>query len=154
VYELVRRRCKLIIASDASCDSEYGFGDLHNAVERCRTDFGVEIVLQALDEIKPETSSDDPGTRRSEAHFAIGTIRYNPDAPEEDGTIIYLKPALVESDPCDVLAYASKDKAFPHDTTANQWFDEDHFENYRKLGEVSASAASEKIVEEIRRILG
>jgi hypothetical protein len=154
LYELVRRRCKLIIASDASCDSEYGFGDLHNAVERCRTDFGVEIVLQALDEIKPETSPDDPGTRRSEAHFAIGTIRYNPDAPEEDGTIIYLKPALVESDPCDVLAYASKDKAFPHDTTANQWFDEDHFENYRKLGEVSASAASEKIVEEIRRILG
>ena len=28
IYELVRRRCKLIVASDASCDSAYGFSDL------------------------------------------------------------------------------------------------------------------------------
>lgn len=153
VYELVRRRCKLIIASDASCDLEYGFGDLHNAVERCRTDFGVEIAMEDLQDIVPEASPDDPGIRRSEAHFAMGKIHYNPDFPEDDGIIIYLKPALLESDPCDVLAYAQKDKAFPHDTTANQWFDEDHFENYRKLGEVSASAASEEIAKEIRRIL-
>ena len=154
VYELVRRRCKLIIASDASCDSEYTFGDLHNAVERCRTDFGVEIVLRDLQDIAPKASPDDPGTRRSQAHFAVGRIRYNPDSAKEDGTIIYLKPALVQSDPCDVLAYAKKDKSFPHDTTANQWFDEAHFENYRALGEASASAASEEIASDIRRILG
>jgi len=91
---------------------------------------------------------------RAEAHFALGKIRYNPDLPEEDGTIIYLKPALLESDPCDVLAYAIKDKAFPHDTTANQWFDEAHFENYRALGEASGSAASGEIAAEIQRVLG
>jgi len=34
IYELVRRRCKLIVASDASCDSAYGFSDLYNAMER------------------------------------------------------------------------------------------------------------------------
>jgi hypothetical protein len=90
---------------------------------------------------------------RSEAHFVVGKIRYNPDTPEEDGTIIYLKPTLVESDPCDVLAYAQKDKAFPHDTTANQWFDEDHFENYRALGVASGSAASEVIAAEMHRTL-
>ena len=153
VYELVRRQCKLIIASDASCDSEYAFGDLHNAIERCRTDFGVEIVLEGLGEIKPKPCSDDPTACRSEAHFAVGKIRYNPDAPEEDGTIIYLKPALVEGDPDDVLAYAKKDKSFPHDTTANQWFDEDHFESYRALGMASATAASEEIAVAIRRAL-
>ena len=153
VYELVRRQCKLIIASDASCDSEYAFGDLHNAIERCRTDFGVEIVLEGLGEIKPKPCSDDPAACRSEAHFAVGKIRYNPDAPEEDGTIIYLKPALVEGDPDDVLAYAKKDKSFPHDTTANQWFDEDHFESYRALGMASATAASEEIAVAIRRAL-
>ncbi len=154
IYELVRRRCKLIIASDASCDSAYGFGDLHNAIERCRTDFGVEIVLDDLQEIAPKTCTDDPGTVRSDAHFAVGKIRYNPDSPEEDGTIIYLKPALVAGDPDDVLAFAKKDKAFPHDTTANQWFDENHFESYRALGEATGSAASEVIGAEIRRILG
>jgi hypothetical protein len=67
--------------------------------------------------------------------------------------IIYLKPALLESDPCDVLAYAKKDKSFPHDTTANQWFDEAHFENYRALGETSGAAASDEIAVAIRRIL-
>jgi predicted acylesterase/phospholipase RssA len=154
VYELVRRRCKLIIASDASCDSAYGFGDLHNAIERCRTDFGVEIVLDDLQEIAPKAGADDPGTVRSEAHFAVGKIRYNPESPEEDGTIIYLKPALVAGDPDDVLAFAKKDKAFPHDTTANQWFDEGHFESYRALGEATGSAASEVIAAEIRRVLG
>ena len=154
IYELVRRRCKLIIACDASCDSEYTFGDLHNAVERCRTDFGVEIAVRDLQEIAPKASPDDPGALRSEAHFAVGKIHYNPDLPEEDGTIIYLKPALVESDPCDVLAYAKKDQCFPHDTTANQWFDEAHFENYRALGEASASAASDEIAAEIHRLLG
>jgi len=153
VYELVRRRCKLIIASDASCDSAYGFGDLHNAIERCRTDFGVEIVLDDLQEIAPKPCTDDPGTVRSDAHFAVGKIRYNPDSPEEDGTIIYLKPALVAGDPDDVLAFAKNDKAFPHDTTANQWFDEDHFESYRALGEATGSAASEVIASEIRRVL-
>jgi hypothetical protein len=36
VYELVRRRCKLIVACDASCDPGRGFADLHNAIEHCR----------------------------------------------------------------------------------------------------------------------
>src|SRR2546430_10208937 len=27
----------------SSCDSGYAFADLHNAMERCRVDFGVEI---------------------------------------------------------------------------------------------------------------
>ncbi len=154
VYELVRRRCKLIIASDASCDPDYTFGDLHNAVEKCRTDFGVEIVLSDLEEIVPKAGPGDPAVRRAEAHFALGKIHYNPDAPEQDGTIIYLKPALLESDPCDVLAYAQKDKSFPHDTTANQWFDEAHFENYRALGEVTGAAASDEIAAAVRTLLG
>jgi len=47
VYELVRRGCKLIVASDASCDATSDFSDLYNAIERCRTDFGVEIVLDS-----------------------------------------------------------------------------------------------------------
>jgi hypothetical protein len=117
-------------------------------------DFGVEIVMSDLNHVAPAANPDAPGIRRSEAHFALGKIHYNPDHPEEDGIIIYLKPALLESDPCDVLAYAQKDLSFPHDTTANQWFDEAHFENYRALGEVSAATASEEIALAIRRILG
>lgn len=154
VYELVRRGCKLIIVSDASCDPGYSFGDLHNAIEKCRTDFGVEIVMDGLDRITPKPCPEDVATKRAASHFAVGKIRYNPNAPEADGTIIYLKPALVACDPSDVLAYGEKDKAFPHDTTANQWFDEDHFENYRELGMTSGMAASQEIAAQIKRVLG
>jgi hypothetical protein len=153
LYELVRRRCKLIIASDASCDPGYSFDDLHNAMERCRTDFGVEIVIEDLAEITPKPTSGEPGTARSDTHFVVGKIKYNSDSPDEDGTIIYLKPALAEGDPDDVLAFARKDESFPHDTTANQWFDEGHFESYRALGMASGSAASASIAAEIHRAL-
>ena len=150
VYELVRRRCKLIVASDASCDPTYAFGDLHNAIERCRTDFGCEIEMSGVKELLPEPESGEDQGKRSRAHFAVGKIHYNPSSPSEDGTIIYLKPALVEGDLNDVLAYAKKNHSFPHDTTANQWFDEAHFENYRALGRATGAAASEEIATEIQ----
>jgi hypothetical protein len=153
LYELVRRRCKLIVACDASCDSDRGFGDLHNAMERCRSDFGVEICFDDLGPLKPQTDPADASIVRSKAHFVKGTIRYNRDSSQEDGTIIYIKPSLVNGDPDDVLAYAGTNKSFPNDTTANQWFDETHFENYRALGQAAGSSATDTIRNEIKRIL-
>jgi hypothetical protein len=144
VYELVRRGCKLIVAGDASCDPAASFGDLHNAIERCRTDFGVEIEL------------DPSGTRRqnglAQTHFAVGKIHYS-SSPDDDGVIVYLKPTLVAGDPADVLGYTSTNPCFPDDTTANQWFDETHFENYRALGEVTGGAAKTVIRDAINRLL-
>ncbi|MBZ5703744.1 MAG: patatin-like phospholipase family protein [Acidobacteriia bacterium] len=148
VYELVRRGCRLIVACDASCDSGYGFGDLHNAIERCRTDFGVEI------EVDTSELKHDDGLSRS--HFAVGKIHYAPGSSrgEDLGVLIYLKPALLADDPADVLGYKVTNPHFPHDTTANQWFDEAHFENYRALGEAAGSAACGTIADKIRGALG
>jgi hypothetical protein len=141
VYELVRRGCKLIVASDASCDPSAGFGDLYNAIERCRTDFGVEIEL-------PDAILTQRQNGRAQTHFAKGTIHYS-SLPEENGTIIYLKPTLVANDPPDILGYTATNPNFPDDTTANQWFDEAHFENYRALGEVTGNDAESAIREAI-----
>ena len=81
MYELVRRRCKLIVACDASCDAAYGCGDLHNAMERCRVDFGVEIEISP-DEIGKITPV---GTLpRAASHYAVGGIHYNPGDASED----------------------------------------------------------------------
>jgi hypothetical protein len=147
IYELVRRGCRLIIASDASCDEAYGFGDLRNAVERCRMDFGVEIEIDT-GVLKPPA-----GTKRSIEHYVVGQIHYHPGDTARDGTLIYLKPAIVEKDPVDVIGYSSTNPHFPHDTTANQWFDEAHFENYRALGEESGRRASETIAAQVSRTL-
>jgi hypothetical protein len=153
LYELVRRRCKLIVACDASCDPACEFGDLHNAMERCRSDFGVEIVFDDLSPIKPKEDPAKQGVLRSVVHFVTGKIRYTPDFPQEDGTIIYIKPSLVNGDPDDVLAYAGVNKTFPNDTTANQWFDETHFENYRALGQATGASAKDAIEAAIRHVL-
>jgi len=146
IYELVRRRCRLIVASDASCDPGYGFSDLRNAIERCRTDFGVEIVMEGLDDLKQQNGL-------SSKHFAMGTIHYTPGKAADDGTLIYLKPTLLKEDSADLVGYPSVNPAFPHDSTANQWFDETHFENYRALGKTVGGAASEEIASAIEKLL-
>lgn len=43
IYELVRRRCKLILISDAGADPAFGFGDVQNTVRKISQDFGVEV---------------------------------------------------------------------------------------------------------------
>jgi len=150
IYELVRRRCKLIVASDASCDAGCACKDLHNAIERCRTDFGVEIELKA-DEIGNLTSGGEPP--RAAAHYAIGAIHYTPGKTADDGALIYLKPALVSTDSVDILGYGKQNTEFPHDTTSNQWFDELRFENYRALGEATGRCTIKIIRSEIARCL-
>lgn len=147
IYELVRRRCKLIIACDASCDSAYGCGDLHNAMERCRVDFGVEIEIKA-DEIAKITPAGAPP--RAAAHYAVGTIKYPGDTA---GVLLYVKPVLDASDADDLLGYSKTNNAYPHDSTTDQWFDESHFENYRALGETAGQAAIDRIKAEVGRLV-
>jgi hypothetical protein len=45
-----------------------------------------------------------------------------------------MKSSLTGDEPADVLGYRKTHGAFPHDTTANQWFTESQFESYRRLG--------------------
>lgn len=149
IYELVRRRCKLIVACDASCDEDCTMSDLHNAMEHCRTDFGVKISFK---DSTPLRAIDEQGELRSKAHFLEGEIEY--PGLKGKGTIIYIKSSLVSKDPEDVLAYAKTNCHFPHDSTANQWFDEAHFENYRALGEAAGKAAVERIAAATARLVG
>ena len=117
IYELVRRRCRVIIASDASEDSSRQCGDLGNAVERCRADFGIEIEMPAVEkELGPVT--------------LLG-IRYG---PHREGILIYLRATVVPDAPLDIRAYGGAHPSFPNEPTSNQWFKEAQFESYRRLG--------------------
>jgi len=57
-----------------------------------------------------------------------------PGAPEEAGTLIYVKPGVHSSEPPDIRAYAALHEQFPHESTADQWFSESQMESYRGLG--------------------
>jgi predicted acylesterase/phospholipase RssA len=143
IYELVRRRCRLIIVCDAGADHSYGFGDLTSAIEKCRVDFGTRIEIKLQDVYPSEKLfPDDTELRESKSSYARGTIYY-PDNTE--GTFIYVKPTLKRELSRDVLAYARQYKWFPHQSTADQFFDESQFESYRALGFACAKEAIQAI---------
>ena len=129
LWEMVARRCRFIIVSDGGCDPQYTFDDLANAVRRIRLDLGIPIQFDSLDITKA-------GQNHGNPHAAIGSIRYSvvdgTDVP--DGTILYLKATMSGDEPIDVRNFSAGDPTFPHDTTANQFFDEARFESYRTLG--------------------
>ncbi len=136
IFELVRRRCRFIIACDAEEDGEFGFGGLGNAIEKCRTDLGVDIELDV------EAIGQRDENRRSRWHCAVGRIRYDlTDAGAHAGTILYLKSSLTGDEPTDILRYAERNAAFPHESTSDQWFGESQFESYRALGRHVAMSA-------------
>ena len=55
-------------------------------------------------------------------------------ADDYDGVIVYIKPGLYGGEPRDVFNYATANQAFPHESTADQFFSESQFESYRALG--------------------
>jgi hypothetical protein len=145
LYELIRRRVKFIIASDADADPTYEFGDMANAIEKCKVDFGVQIEMGEYMTISPV-----PATRLSTTHFSVGLIHYLPQTAEEvvegtsPGVLLYIKSSLTGDEPAQVLGQHVPGSAFPHDTTLNQFFNETQFETYRALGEHMGSVLFER----------
>lgn len=143
LYELVRRRAKLIVVCDAGADPDFTFGDLANAVERVRVDFGAKIEFRGdypLEKLVPGSGPKQPDrldARSSLAQygFAEGTIRYPEDDPKRpSGRIVYIKATLIPDLPADVLSYKASHPDFPHESTGDQFFSEAQFEAYRELG--------------------
>ncbi|HEY0060578.1 MAG TPA: patatin-like phospholipase family protein [Telluria sp.] len=153
IYELVRRRCRLIVVVDAGADGNLQFDDLGNAIRKCATDLNIQIDIDVskVDLVKAGDFST--------AHYATGKIRYSqtdklepgahPNDKVVDGTLFYIKPSLLGTEPADVLNYRKSNKDFPHQTTGDQWFDETQFESYRALGYRIGSLAFRQAAEAV-----
>lgn len=141
VYELVRRKCRFIIAVDAGMDPQFGFEDLGNAVRKCQVDFGVRI------DIDTRACVPVPATGKSLYHCAVGRIHYEEaDRDAISGYLLYIKPSLSGNEPVDIMQYAAVHPEFPHQSTTDQWFDESQFEAYRNLGHHIVTTVIEKPV--------
>jgi len=137
IYEMVRRRCKLIVVSDAGCDPGYAFEDLGNAVRKIAIDLGVPIRFDTLADLRPRRG-DGQDIGHGHPYHAIGEIDY-PAADggrlADKGVILYLKPGYHGSEnTAAIRSYAMANRQFPHDDTINQWFGESQIESYRALG--------------------
>ena len=128
LYELIRRRCKYIILSDAEQDESLLCEGLANAVRRCRIDFGVEITFDEIEDITILNKE-----FFSKKNYTIGKIMY-PENVDKEGILIYIKASTTVKENIDLQEYKKRNPTYPHQTTADQFFDEEQFESYRKLG--------------------
>ncbi|HVA62887.1 MAG TPA: patatin-like phospholipase family protein [Terriglobales bacterium] len=122
LYEMVRRRCRRIVVVDAGCDPDFRFQDLGNALRKIRIDLGISIAFE---------DGDLEELRSRRRRCAVAAIQYS---PTESGELLYLKPVLLGTESPDVASYAAAHPAFPHQSTADQWFSESQTESYRMLG--------------------
>jgi hypothetical protein len=139
LYEMVLRRCHCIVVSDAGADPDFGFEDLGNAIRKIRIDLGIDIKVEKL-QLFPRSEKNPVDPR----YFAVGEICYGDvDPGAQPGKLLYLKPAFYgKLEPKDVYNYATTYKAFPHQSTADQFFSESQFESYRQLGYFAAGAVA------------
>jgi len=148
-FELLRRKCKLIIVSDAGADPDYTFSDLKNLLIRARNE--LEIAIEFSDDQDPKkVIRPNLMTGHSQRSYVIGKIyELTEDKGEKNciGHFIYVKasmtaqPTKLSPDERQNAFYSYKNyhPDFPHESTADQFFDEKQWEAYKTLGEEIAN---------------
>lgn len=144
VYELIRRHCRFIVASDCGMDPSVSFNDFGNLVRRVRMDFGVDIQID-LAPLRPDAQG------ISRQPMVAGDIHY----PEGDtGILLLIKPTITGGEPADVAQYRTRNPVFPHESTRDQFYDEAQWESYRRLGEHVAHAAFRRVAQDLDGAVG
>lgn len=160
---LVQRRCRTIVVADFEEDGHFSFGSFNQGVRLAKAIYNADIEID-LKPLLPKKS--DEGLLFSPASVAVGRIFYPKTRfqPEMTGQVVYLKssvsllhevsaisekdtlPPLTEPAPVFVLNYFKNNPSFPHQSTADQYFDEVQFEAYRMLGEYIGKQAAPRVV--------
>jgi len=144
-FELLRRKCKLIIASDAGADADYTFSDLQNLQIRARNELEISIEFPA-DQNPQNVIRPSLQTGQSQKHFCIANIYQLTKNEEKEwiGYFVFVKASVVAQKHKlsasmrindDFYSYKNYHPAFPHESTVDQFFDEQQWNAYKTLGE-------------------
>lgn len=142
LYQLLKRKCKVIIVVDAEADPAMNFGALADAQRFARIDLGHRVSIdwapmraQANARNANRLATVPRSDPSHKQHFAVGKIQYdNPDGSIKEGILLYIKANVTGDEPDYVLDYERRYPTFPHETTADQFFTEEQMEAYRALG--------------------
>ncbi len=158
VYELIRRRVPRIIACDGGADPNYELSDFSELVRKVRIDFGarIEPLSEAeIDAVKKKFDTQDAfenigtieqlrpagGASIPSKHATLCWVHYpraprqSKDRPTSSSLMLYIKASVNGDESEDIRNYHQAHPSFPHESTADQFFDEAQWESYRKLGE-------------------
>ena len=159
-YELIRRRPALTVLLDAEADPDYTFHGLAGLIRKARIDFGADIhfldageiatmgldhAFGSLEQLRrgrnpagTVTCEGSPAAPPlSQRHFALARVIYTDErglrkAPER--WLVYVKPTMTGHEAPDLMEYLTSNPTFPHQSTGDQFFDENQWESYRMLG--------------------
>ncbi len=154
IYPLLQRELGFIVACDNGADPSYDMVDILRLVQRARIDLEAHITFLDETSLQKKLGANSPLTE------VIGTFEQlakngNREAPggpiaalaeisyrksKKTGTLLLIKPKLTFTEPPELLAYYRRPdgRDFPQQTTGDQFFDEEQWEAYRRLGECCA----------------
>jgi hypothetical protein len=115
---------------DGEADPDFTFQGLMTLVRHAQIDFGARIEPQ-LSNLRP-----DPETGLTQSHSHLCRIHYQSQdgTPPGIGFLLYLKLSLTGNETELIKRYRTTHPEFPHQSTLEQFFDEEQFEAYRELG--------------------
>ena len=153
LVEMLRRRCKRIYCIDASGAGPPLDDTLAGAITLAREELGVEITLTKAaldlvpggrDPLEPADSLADLNKRLSSSAVTIGNITYPKLAGygQAHGKLVFAQAVLTPDMPYQLLDFPQDDVGFPHDSTADQWFNAAQFDAYQQLGHIIGQAAA------------
>jgi hypothetical protein len=141
-FELLKRRCKLIISIDAGADPQYEFSDLKNLISRARNELGLSIEFRTdpEEQIKPKAS-----VGFSQKQYVVADIyelaKNKSDRKKYIGIFVYIKSSLTplqyshqDDSMSNSYNYKTYHPTFPHESTGDQFFDETQWDAYYNLG--------------------
>ncbi|SDM01508.1 Patatin-like phospholipase [Geodermatophilus siccatus] len=149
LVEALRRRCRTIYVIDASGDAPPTAGTFGAALRLAHDELGVRIEPEEgfdLFDLVPGSGKpfepEDPLAALNARLCKRGVVTMRITYPEESGlapdqrtgVLVLAKAVLWPQLPYELLAYAASNPVFPHDSTADQWFDEGKFSSYKRLG--------------------
>ncbi len=146
VKELLNRRCRLIVVSDAGVNSdEHELQALAKMLETAQRETGVRFLdldhdrpidFKRLDRVaKKNTVQDKENDSVAPQHYVCMRIDY-PHCEEglQDAFLVYAQMAISDDDPLEIRQIRQKFPHFPDDPTSNQFFTVDQVAAYRRLG--------------------
>jgi hypothetical protein len=155
LLELLRRGCTRIYCIDASGDRPPIAATLARTLTVARRELGVDAQLAddtwstytagGADALSPKDPLAELTNRLSSTGLIKGTFTYPNCGPAANrtGELIVAKAALWPGLGYPLLTYAFGSEVFPHDSTADQFFDADQYMAYTELGRKLGDAVTE-----------
>ncbi|MCP4215046.1 MAG: hypothetical protein GY765_10330, partial [bacterium] len=118
IYQLLKRRCRFIIAVDGEADPNMTFSGLSTLLRYAKIDMGIDIDID-LGKLRKDSNG------HSKKHWTLGKIKYaekKENQEEEVGLLLYIKLSVLGNETEYIKDYRRHNPKFPHQSTADQFF--------------------------------